>query len=215
MKTEQDHDACDNPNPSTTESHAELSRKEREKSFSRRALLQWSLPLAAVGVAALVPSSAQAAHGDSPHGDTPHSDTPHGDVAHTDVPHADHPDHGDVHVDCSSHIDSHTDHNDVQSHCDNGTHSDHDDHGDTHADATHSDSHNDHKQINRPTYTRHRLLVVTVDSRVSGRIDCVCADSCHGKHRGCATNPAVYFSIIARPRWRGTHCCDRTANPPS
>ena len=68
---------------SPAEALGEQSKEEREKSFSRRALLQWSLPVAAAGVAAI----AQADRGDS------RAVTPsHGD--HVDGDHTDHADSG-------------------------------------------------------------------------------------------------------------------------
>src|SRR5262245_56569112 len=70
---------------------------EREATFLRRALLQWSVPAI---VAITLPQDAHAQG-------SPHSDhTDHAD--HADVPHSDHTDaHADAHTD--SHIDVHTD----------------------------------------------------------------------------------------------------------
>ena len=75
---------------SSAEASSEQSKEDREKTFSRRALLQWSLPLAAAGVTALLPLTAHGQHGDSytdtPYDDGgPYDDVPHDDVLHDDV----------------------------------------------------------------------------------------------------------------------------------
>jgi len=94
---------------------------EREATFLRRALLQWSVPAI---VAITLPQDAHAQG--SPHTDVPHTDSPHADHGdhsdvHTDAPHTDapHTDHGDgPHVD-APHTDAHTD-----AHADSGSHVD-------------------------------------------------------------------------------------------
>ena len=82
---------------------------ERQKDFTRRALLRagWMVP---VVTTVIVPAaSAQTTppphtdHADAPH--TDHADIPHTD--HVDAPHQDHQDHQDAHAD--SHADAHGD----------------------------------------------------------------------------------------------------------
>ena len=96
-------------------------RSEREATFTRRGLLQWSVP---VILAITLPQGAHAQaspHSDAGHTDAGHTDAGHTDVPHIDVPHVDtHGDlHNDLHLDVSlphtdSHSDSHTDtHGDV------------------------------------------------------------------------------------------------------
>jgi hypothetical protein len=101
---------------------------ERQKDFTRRALLRagWVAPL----VTAVNIPSAFAQSGPPPHTDhTDHSDVPHQDHtdAHTDV-------HTDVHTD--THTDTPTPHTDVP-HVDSAAlpHQDHQDHSDSHGDA--------------------------------------------------------------------------------
>jgi hypothetical protein len=88
------------------------SKKEKEVSFVRRALIHagWAAP---VIMAVRLPAHAQASpapHTDSPHDDTaphddaPHNDTPHDDAPHDDAPHDDHADGGLPHVD-AGHVD--------------------------------------------------------------------------------------------------------------
>jgi hypothetical protein len=111
---------------SPTDSTQGESKESREKSFSRRALLMWSLPAAVVAVGALPASNAEAyfdhtddaSHED--HGDTPHTDhwdghiddhSDHNDCYHEDVPYDDHLDHGDTpHDDYTDHGDVYSDH---------------------------------------------------------------------------------------------------------
>lgn len=106
MKSEQTRNDIRDLRLSSAEALGEQSREEREKSFSRRALLQWSLPLAAaVGIAAvLVPKQAQAWHCNT--------HTNHDDLSdHCDGTYTDHDDHGDV-AHCNHYDNPYTDHND-------------------------------------------------------------------------------------------------------
>jgi hypothetical protein len=123
-------------------------KAEREQSFTRRALLQWSVP---VIVAAALPQTAQAqtSHGDT----TTHNDgSTHGDSG---LPHSDHGD-GPTHGDTFSHGDGHNDnphsdgglitHNDsphFDSHNDFGVHNDFPVHADGAGAGPHSDNHGD------------------------------------------------------------------------
>ncbi len=129
----------------------EAVASERQKEFTRRALLRagWTVPLVTTvnvrAAAAQSPAPHNDAHGDHvdtpPHVDVPHTD--HADVPHTDhvdVPHTDHADvpHTD-HVDVphTDHVDvPHTDHVDVP-HTDHADlpHQDHQDHADSHVGA--------------------------------------------------------------------------------
>jgi hypothetical protein len=130
------------------------AREERERLFTRRALLRWSLPAtAAVAGVLLTPRFALAA---PYHVDTPgHVDVAHVDLAdpHFDTPHAD----GNNHTDtwngiAGTHYDMHgdyphLDHNDAMltQHKDtaHGDHNDHGDHSDVHGDVPHGDFHFD------------------------------------------------------------------------
>jgi hypothetical protein len=100
-------------------------RSEREATFTRRALLQWSVP---VILAITLPQGAHAQA--SPHSDAGHSDAGHTDAGHTDAGHTDahtdgHTDfttpHTDVHGDLGTalHVDTPASHGD--SHSDNHT----------------------------------------------------------------------------------------------
>lgn len=135
--------------------------EEREREFTRRALLQagCALPLiyAATSSGRLEAGCYVNSHADSPHVDSHtdqhadgpgHTDSPHEDAPHVDVPHGDH--HGDAHNDVGgqgSHTDSHSDtpHEDTHTdspHVDDANHADA--HLDTHDDTPHYDSHVDH-----------------------------------------------------------------------
>lgn len=124
------------------------ARREREMSFTRRALLEWSLPIASLGLVAMSEGTALADHDD--HTDsTGHTDE-HGDESHYDS----HTDTGQAHVD--EHYDIDTPHTDGGDHVD--THSDsHYDHGDTghtdHVDSHDDEPHVDHNDANELYHT--------------------------------------------------------------
>jgi hypothetical protein len=134
-------------------------RTQREREFSRRALLRagWALPVAVSlgGLASACGGGGDDARRNGVHGD--HADSAHTDSSHTDAgsgEHADQPHGDDVHTDTGRyrHVDTpHADHTDVAGHADAAapSHSDTQEpggrHGD-HADAgavVHDDAHND------------------------------------------------------------------------
>ena len=147
MKSEQTRKVSDGVELSSAEATGNESKEDREKSFSRRALLQWSLPAAVAGLAALSPSQANA--DPYQHNDVNHVDF-HGDYYY-DIPHADHEDdlsHDDApHGDGGPHEDGH---GDSPSYYD---HEDHDDHLDAHDDYT--DNHDDHLDSSHEDYSDH------------------------------------------------------------
>ena len=124
----------------------DASRGPFEDTFTRRGLLQWSVP---VILAVTLPKTAyvqsgghgDAGHGDAGHGDAGHSDTGHSDVhadSHSDTGHTDtgHTDTGQtVHLD-SPHIDTHIDTPHVDTNI--TVHAD-TPHGDFHGDQAHVD----------------------------------------------------------------------------
>ena len=119
----------------------DASRGPFEDTFTRRGLLQWSVP---VILAVTLPKTAyvqSGGHGDAGHGDAGHSDTGHSDVhadSHSDTGHTDtgHTDTGQtVHLD-SPHIDTHIDTPHVDTNI--TVHAD-TPHGDFHGDQAHVD----------------------------------------------------------------------------
>ena len=123
----------------SAEASSEQSKEDRAKTFSRRALLQWSLPLAAAGVAAFLPLTAQGQHGDS------YTDTPCDDS------------HNNVHVGSNNRADNHDHHSDNATHCD-GAYCDHSDHDDGHDDYPNPASncyHDDYTDHGDASYVNH------------------------------------------------------------
>ena len=152
MKSQPSRKVNDSVQPMSAESLSGETREEREKSFSRRALLQWSLPAAAMAIGALSPSVAKAEYVDIPHQD------------HEDY----YQDHDDIHIDDPSyhyeipyqdqytdnHWDEHSDHDDGE-YLDSHSDAYEDTHGDVpHEDYLgyydHSDVHDDHTDLSWP-----------------------------------------------------------------
>jgi hypothetical protein len=111
MNPEQAPKASREQAPASLESHYEESKESREKLFSRRALLLWSLPAAAAGFAVLVPRDTSA------------------------VDYTDHDDHYDNYLD--SYYDTHADYHEDIPHGDNDPH--YDTYENWHNDAWHND----------------------------------------------------------------------------
>lgn len=141
------------------------ARQQRERLFSRRELLSWSVPAAVAGLFATSGRLGAQLHSDAAGPFHQDHDDAHGDIFHFDASHSDHNDghidrHGDGtnHNDGMIHYDVHSDygykhtdggynfHSD-QPHSDSGPHTDHNDaaklyhsdHSDVHGDISHVD----------------------------------------------------------------------------
>ena len=149
---------------------------ERQKDFTRRALLRagWVVPaVTAINIpsaSAQTPTPHNDTHGDAGHGDniiehldvhldspvpphddhTDHVDSPHADTPHTDVPHSDAPHTDAPHSDTPPHTD--LPHSDTPPHTD-APHTDHTD--GPHTDAPHTDTpaHTDAPHTDTPPHT--------------------------------------------------------------
>jgi hypothetical protein len=104
----------DHPDDELSPATDETVASERQKEFTRRALLRagWTVPLVTTVNVRAAAAQSPAPHNDA-HGD--HVDTPHSD--HADTPHQDHQDHLDAHAD--AHNDGTPPHSDVP-HVDSG-----------------------------------------------------------------------------------------------